>query len=121
MYASSFAQQIGSFGAGFLPGVDVPADRLARIATRRAFVEMKQRFMLAVSRIAGAHGEDLRERVRRTQEPIELWLLRGAVFAELSMDQHDSRRERLDLRQALDTAFPNSGDLTEPSRLTIVQ
>jgi hypothetical protein len=91
MYASSFAQQLSVIGAGPLPAMDLPPERLARIATRRAFVEMKRRFMQAVERIQGQPGEDLRERVRRTQQPNELWSLRAAVLIALSINDQASQ------------------------------
>jgi hypothetical protein len=100
-----------------LPGSGMPQERLAQIAARRAFVEMKQRFMAAVDPLPGADGAWLRERVRRTQQPIELWNLRDAVFATLPMSLPDSRRMRLELHSVLDTAFPDSGDLTAPMGL----
>jgi hypothetical protein len=92
--------------AAALAGVGEPHDRLARLAARRAFVELKSDFLDAVAGIPGAHGEWLRQQVRRTQEPVDLWLLRGLVFAELGKrDDHDSRW-RQTLRRGLDSMFP---------------
>jgi hypothetical protein len=83
------------------------------VAARRAFVDMKQRFMEAVNGIAGSRGEWLRYQVRHANDPVDLWLLRGAVFAALPAREPESRRMRLDLHRALDTVFPDSGDIDE--------
>ena len=40
-----------------LPGAGLPQDRLARLAARRAFVELKQDFMVATAGLPGMRGE----------------------------------------------------------------
>ena len=45
-------------------GSGLPQERLARVAARRAFVDMKQRFMQAVNGVAGSRGDWLRYDVR---------------------------------------------------------
>jgi hypothetical protein len=100
-------------GAVALRGAGMPQERLARIAARRTFVDMKQCFMQAVSKILGARGDWLRYQVRHANDPVDLWLLRGAVFTALPAREPESRRMRLDLHRALDTAFPDSGDIEE--------
>ncbi|NRF68767.1 hypothetical protein HLB44_17380 [Aquincola sp. S2] len=85
-----------------------PAQRRARIAARRAFVELKQRFMAAVATIDGSRGRWLRHQVRQTEAPLDLWLLRGAVFDALRAGGDGDHRTRHTLRDALDSAFPNS-------------
>ena len=67
-----------------LPGAGLPNDRMARLAARRVFVELKHNFMQAVSGLSDARGEWLREQVRRAEEPEDLLLLRGHVFASLA-------------------------------------
>lgn len=94
-------------------GSGLPQERLARVAARRAFVDMKQRFMQAVNGVAGSRGDWLRYQVRHANDPVDLWLLRGAVFAALPVREPESRRMRLDLHRALDTVFPDSGDIEE--------
>ncbi len=94
-----------------LPEPGLPQDRHARIAARRSFVGLKQRFMQAVALLDGMRGDWLRHQVRQAHEPIDLWMLRGAVFAALeTLDAH-SRRTRDDLDRVLDSVFPDSGTL----------
>ncbi|MBI5257523.1 MAG: hypothetical protein HY855_13565 [Burkholderiales bacterium] len=92
--------------------IGMPQERAAREAARRAFVEMKQRFIDAVAEVEGTRGHWLRHQVRQTQEPVDLWLLRGAVYAALGGHDPDTLRLRLDLHRALDSVFPDSGELT---------
>lgn len=81
--------------------------RRARIAARRAFVQLKQRFIDAVAGIEGSRGRWLRHQVRQTEAPVDLWLLRGAVFDALrAVDPDPTTRHAL--HQALDSAFPVS-------------
>jgi len=96
----------------WLEDAGLPQERLARIAARRTFVEIKQRFIDAVAHVAGSRGDWLRNQVRQTQEPVDLWLLRGAVFAALRGQAGDTFPVRLDLHRALDSVFPDSGELT---------
>jgi hypothetical protein len=49
--------------------------------------------------------------VRQAHEPIDLWMLRGAVFAALETAGAHSRRTRDDLDRVLDSVFPDSGML----------
>lgn len=93
-------------------GVGMPQERLARFAARRAFVDIKQRFVDAVADLDGPRGAWLRHQVRQTQGPEDLWLLRGAVFAALRSHDADTYPLRLDLHRALDAVFPASGELT---------
>lgn len=58
-------------------------ERMARVAARRAFVEMKMRFMNAARDIPGARGETLSKRVRSSTQAIELWRLREELFDAL--------------------------------------
>lgn len=91
-----------------LPGAGMPHDRLARIAARRAFVGLKQDFMHAVAALDDERGRWLRNQVRKAEEPEDLLLLRGHVFASLSgQDATRTERRRL-LRRSLDSQFPDS-------------
>ena len=97
--------------APILPGPGLPQDRHARIAARRSFVEMKQRFIAAVHSLDGLRGDWLRHQVRHAHEPIDLWLLRGTVFAALGLRDETTRRTRDELHRVLDSVFPDNGEL----------
>ncbi|MBE7416333.1 MAG: hypothetical protein HS128_01075 [Ideonella sp.] len=92
--------------------VGMPQDRLARMATRRAFVALKQAFMQAVDCSERSHGDWLRVQVRQAHEPIDLWLLRGAVLRALPTGQAATRALRTRLQQMLDSMFPDNADST---------
>lgn len=94
-----------------LPGPGLPHDRHARIAARRAFVGLKQQFMAAVDSLDGMRGDWLRHQVRQAHEPVDLWLLRGAVYSALEQQGEYTRRARRDLHRVLDSVFPDSGEL----------
>ncbi len=98
--------------------IGLSQERLTRMAARRSFVEMKQRFIDAVAHVQGSRGDWLRHQVRQTQEPVDLWLLRGAVFAALRGVDEQAHRVRLDLHRALDSIFPDAGELTPFMPLT---
>jgi hypothetical protein len=83
-------------------------DTRARIAARRTFVHLKQRFMDAVEDMAGARGDWLRYQVRQANEPVDLWLLRSAVFNGLHAGSPDDQRVRTELHRALDVVFPDN-------------
>ena len=104
-------------GLGLLPGPGLPQDRHARIAARRIFVALKQRFMLAVDSLDGLSHDWLRRQVRQVQEPGDLWLLRGAVFSALGLDDPSSQRLRKELQALLDQIFPDQGELRPLPRL----
>lgn len=91
-----------------LPGAGLPGDRLARLAARRVFVGLKQDFMAAVACLDDDRGRWLREQVRRAEEPEDLLLLRGHVFASLSGDEEGCCKRRRLLRRSLDSLFPDS-------------
>jgi hypothetical protein len=94
--------------AGGLPGAGLPHDRLARLAARRAFVDLKLDFMHAVAALDGERGLWLQTQVRRAEEPEDLLLLRGHVFASLAgADAGRTERRRM-LRRTLDSQFPDS-------------
>lgn len=94
-----------------LPDPGLPQDRHARIAARRSFVGLKHQFMTATSALDGMRGDWLRWQVRQAQEPVDLWLLRGAVFAALNVHDDHSRRTRTDLSRVLDSVFPDQGEV----------
>jgi hypothetical protein len=91
-----------------LPGAGLPHDRLARIAARRVFVDLKQTFMQAVASLDDERSSWLRDQVRKAEEPEDLLLLRGHVFASLSGQDKERTASRRTLRRSLDTLFPDS-------------
>ncbi len=94
-----------------LPGAGMPQERLARLAARHAFVRMKQRFMAALAGLEGARADWLREHVRHTHQPVDLWLLRRSVFEQLKSAGQDGQRLCAELDHQLDSVFPE-----EPTR-----
>ncbi|MFY9514020.1 MAG: hypothetical protein WAQ05_23910 [Rubrivivax sp.] len=91
-----------------LPGAGLPHDRLARLAARRAFVELKLNFQQAVAELEGHDGQWLRRQVRSAEEPNDLWLLRAPVFEALAGSSAAQRQRRRTLRRCLDSHFPDS-------------
>ncbi len=97
-----------------MPGAGLPHDRFARVAARRAFVELKQSFLDALAVLHPVHAADvadaewLRQQVRSAEEPVDLWLLRAPVFAALAGTDSERRRHRQALRRSLDLLFPDT-------------
>lgn len=87
----------------------MPQDRLARLAARRAFVDLKQDFMVATVGLPGYRGEWLRQRIRRAEDPYNLWQLRHSLFAALGGNDPDTCSLRHTLKTGLDTLFTDSG------------
>ena len=88
-----------------VPGL--PADRVARIAARRAFVDMKLLFLRSVENLEHRKGAWLRSQVRSAEDPIDLWLLRGPLLAALREDDR-TRSLRAELYRSLDSTFPRA-------------
>ncbi len=88
------------------PGL--PADRDARIAARRAFVDMKHLFVRAVENLEHRKGAWLRAQVRAAEDPLDLWLLRGPLLATLREDDVATRKLRAELYKSLDRTFPQT-------------
>jgi hypothetical protein len=91
-----------------LPGAGLPHDRLARIAARRVFVDLKHTFMQAVASLDDERSNWLRDQVRKAEEPEDLLMLRGHVFASLSGQDEQRTACRRTLRRSLDSLFPDS-------------
>ena len=85
----------------------LPADRRARIAARRAFVDLKLLFMRAVEPLQDRKGQWLKDKVRLAHEPIDLWLLRGPILQLLNSGQ-GSREMRAEFYRGLDSVFPDT-------------
>ena len=90
-----------------LSGAGLPNDRMARLAARRAFVDLKLTFMEAVRSLPEHRGDWLRQQVRCAEEPVDLWLLRAPLFAALTGPDPELRGQRLRLRRGLDSLFPD--------------
>jgi hypothetical protein len=86
----------------------LPQEQLARIAARRAFVEMKQSYMNAASDIASVTGGLLQHKVRRASEPWELWSLRAVILASLTADHERTVGHRMKLEREFDSIFSRS-------------
>ncbi|HZE91377.1 MAG TPA: hypothetical protein VE029_06690 [Rhizobacter sp.] len=93
-------------------GFGLPEDRLARVAARRAFVEMKLCFIRAAAAIEGSLGAQLQRKVRLSTEVTDLWRLRTALFDALPRDVARANQYREEMRQQLDSAFPEQGEDT---------
>jgi hypothetical protein len=91
-----------------IEGCGMPQDRLARLAARRAFVELKQDFMIASAGLPGHRGEWLRDRVRKAEDPYTLWQLRHSLFTALDGNDPDTCTIRHALKTSLDTLFCDS-------------
>jgi hypothetical protein len=101
-------QYLGSGGiASVLPGPGLPMARQARIAARRAFVDTKRCFIDAATPIPGARGDWLRHQIRQSNDPLDLWLLRGAVYDALSGEESSRGEARRRLQRTLDRSFPD--------------
>jgi len=94
-------------GRAQLAGVGTPHDRQARIAARRAFVNLKQTYLLAIDTVSGPRAEWLRFQVRHAEDPADLWLLRAAVFDALPAQACRNQRETL--QRGIETLFPSNG------------
>ncbi|MGL6108940.1 MAG: hypothetical protein ACRC2B_02450 [Rubrivivax sp.] len=89
-----------------LSGAGLPHDRQARMAARRAFVNLKQTYLLAIEALPGPRADWLRFQIRHAEEPADLWLLRAAVFDALP--RRDRQTERDTLQRGIESMFPRS-------------
>ena len=89
-----------------LTGIGLPEDRQARIAARRAFVNLKRTYLAAVEALPGPRADWLRFQIRHAAEPADLWLLRATVFAALPGREHGAERDSL--QRGIDSMFPSS-------------
>jgi hypothetical protein len=107
---STKARQFFAASAGLpgLPGGGLPHDRMARMAARRVFVDLKSVFMAAVACLPGRDGDWLRKQVRAAEEPVDLWLLRAAVLGALTQQDEATLQWRRQLKRSLEQIFPDS-------------
>ena len=80
-------------------------ERLARIAARRTFVEMKSTLLQITADLAGPDADSLRDKLRRANAAVELWLLRHQVFDALPARGRDTATLRGDLARRLEAVF----------------
>ena len=80
----------------------VSDERLARVASRRAFVETKQQFMRSAGLVRGAMGPLLQRQVRLATGLADLRRLRDTLFDHLPAEAAPLRDA---LQQQLDSAF----------------
>jgi hypothetical protein len=86
------------------PGL--PADRSARLAARRAFVDLKLSFLFVVEGLQEPNA--LKAQVRLAETPEQLWALRAPVYAALAgTDAAQTRRRQL-LNRSLESMFGDS-------------
>ena len=85
----------------------LPHDRAARIAARRAFVDMKQLFMRAAEHLEHGKGAWLRAQVRAAEDPTDLWVLRNPLLTALRLEDDRTRALRAELYRSLDSVFPD--------------
>jgi len=90
-----------------------PEERRGRSQARQAFVGLKLVFLRAAADIPGDLGLDLQRRIRQSNEPIELWLLRATVLAALPQDQGRSANHAAAIRHALAPIYPVGSPLAE--------
>jgi len=106
--AMKTAHPLPSFNANAAEHITgMPQDRLARVAARRVFVDMKQCFMLAAEGLQGASAALLKRQLRIAGDIGELLELSDTLLAVLPPEQCKV------VRQQLDAAFPMAGRDTE--------
>jgi hypothetical protein len=89
----------------YTPAAATPADRLAALSARRAFVALKLTFLEAAAALQGEQMQWLREQVRAAEDPVDLWLLRAALFSGLAGADPDRKRLRRRLRRAIEGMY----------------
>jgi hypothetical protein len=82
-----------------------PGNRVAAIAARRSFVALKLAFLDAADALPASDGQWLRQQVRAAEEPVDLWLLRAALFRSLAGTAPEMRALRQRVRRALESMF----------------
>jgi hypothetical protein len=96
----------------------VSDERLARVAARRAFVEMKVSFMRAAALVRGSGAPLLQRKVRSAAEVAELWRLSDSLFDSLPTHDPMAAAHREEIQYHLDSAFPSTSASTPLPRET---
>ena len=84
-------------------------DLQARIASRRAFVEMKDCFMRAAACVGGPFGARLQRKVRASVCAAKLSPLRALLLGALTLGHERTPALRAELCRHLDSIFPDTG------------
>lgn len=88
----------------------LPIERLARLAARRTFVALKCLFIEAAACATGARADWLRHQVRQSDDPVDLWLLRGLLLEALPQGDAGASL-RHDVQRMLERVFPDNAGL----------
>ena len=83
-------------------------DDAVDVGTQVPFVDLKDRFVQASASLEGANGAWLRAQIRGAEQPEDLMLLRGHLFAALAGADECRRETRRMLRRCIDSLFPDS-------------
>jgi hypothetical protein len=95
-----------------MPGAGLPHDRHTRVAAQRSFIDLRQQFIDAVQSLDdGYRNRWLLRQVSQAQDPVDLWLMRSAVFTSLQTLGQVSDRAINTLERALEQVFPDGGQL----------
>ncbi|MFM8901673.1 MAG: hypothetical protein ACKOF9_17295 [Burkholderiales bacterium] len=95
-----------ALGSAASQSFGMPGERLARVAARRAFVEMKLRFMQAAKDVPGPRGERLAGKIRSSTQAVELWRLRDELFDALDCGNQQNQLHQQEIRRQLSHVFP---------------
>jgi hypothetical protein len=101
-----------TFDAAMHPNFGMPDERLARVAARRAFVEMKMCFMAAAADLAGPRGESLQRKLRAAADVMDLFRLSPVLLAALPHGTGAGHDHRHEIQARLDATFPEGGGNT---------
>lgn len=85
-----------------------PRDLQTRLAARRLFVDLKQRFMQAAALVDGTRGAWLQHELRQAELPEDLLRLRTPIFAALVGNDPARRQARHWLQRSLDSLYDDS-------------
>jgi hypothetical protein len=98
-----------NFIAAANAGLGLPGDRAALGAAQRAFAQLKLSCMAALAHVCIERHPWLHREVYRSEEPLDLWVLRAPLLAALHGPQPEQRRQRQLLRRALEAVFGDDG------------
>ncbi|MDM4764958.1 hypothetical protein [Pelomonas sp. SE-A7] len=81
-------------------------ERRGRNRMREAFVHLKLACTRIAAEVPGLLGLELQRQVRQACEPIELWMLRGALLQALPPECECAEVYKADIELAMAKAFP---------------
>lgn len=106
------AEPAGGAQAAFaMPEGGMPIERLARLAARRTFVALKCLFIDAAACATGPRADWLRHQVRQSDDPVDLWLLRGLLLDALPGGEPGAQLRR-EVQRMLERVFPDNAALS---------